>query len=97
MSGGASATGGASAKSSEGNPIIVVPNAMTSVVTIINAGFFLVKDAIFVPRHQALHNPLAGKQGRTITLTQKLNQRLSGAKIMDNVINNPMTQLKKGE
>jgi len=96
-SGGASAGGGASAKSSEGNPIIVVPNAMTSVITMINAGFFLGKDAVFVPRAQAMRNPLAGKRGGTITLTRKLNQRLGGAEITYDIIDNPMTQLKKDE
>ena len=95
-SGGAS-SGGAKAPSYEGNPIIVVPNAMTSVITMINAGFFLGKDAVFIPRDQATTNPARGKSGGTISITRKLNARLGGAEVTYDIIDNPATRLKKDE
>eukprot|EP00584_Thalassiosira_punctigera_P002673 CAMPEP_0172527346 /NCGR_PEP_ID=MMETSP1067-20121228/2057_1 /TAXON_ID=265564 ORGANISM="Thalassiosira punctigera, Strain Tpunct2005C2" /NCGR_SAMPLE_ID=MMETSP1067 /ASSEMBLY_ACC=CAM_ASM_000444 /LENGTH=636 /DNA_ID=CAMNT_0013311073 /DNA_START=69 /DNA_END=1979 /DNA_ORIENTATION=- len=98
-SGGSSSVGGKSPgkPSSKGNPIIVVPNAMTSAITMINAGLFLGKDAVFVPRAQAMGNPAAGKRGGTITLTKRLNQRLGGAEVTYDVIDNPTTKLRKDE
>lgn len=82
----------------EGNPIIVVPNAMTSVITMINAGFFLGKDATFVPREQAIRDPKAGKRGGTISITRKLHPRLGGGgEITYDIIDNPTTRLKKDE
>lgn len=96
-SGGATASGGTSTKPSEGNPIIVVPNAMTSAITMINAGLFLGKDATFVPRDQAVSNPKAGKRGGTISITRKLHPRLGGAEITYDIIDNPTTRLKKDE
>ena len=63
----------------------------------INAGFFLGKDAVFVPRVQAMKNPTAGKHGGTITITQRFNQRLSGGDIAYEIIDNPATRLKKDE
>mmetsp|Transcript_16641 Transcript_16641/g.35964 ORF Transcript_16641/g.35964 Transcript_16641/m.35964 type:complete len:608 (+) Transcript_16641:30-1853(+) len=96
-SSGASSASGKSTKSIEGNPIIVVPNAMTSCITMINAGFFLGKDAVFIPRQQAMSNPDAGKRGGTITITRKLNARLGGSEITYDIIDNPMIRLKKEE
>lgn len=81
----------------KGNPIIVVPNAMTSAVTMINAGFFLGKDAVFMPRAQAARDPRAGKRGGTFTISRRLNQRLGGAQVTYDVIDNPTTRLKKDE
>lgn len=96
-SSGASSASGKSPKSIEGNPIIVVPNAMTSCITMINAGFFLGKDAVFIPRQQAMSNPDAGKRGGNITITRKLNARLGGSEITYDIIDNPMIRLKKDE
>ncbi|KAL3760287.1 hypothetical protein ACHAWU_006285 [Discostella pseudostelligera] len=94
--GGSAATTTAST-STKSNPIIVVPNAMTSAITMINAGFFLGKDAVFIPRDQAMQNPLAGKRGGTISITRKLAPRLGGADITYDIIDNPATRLKKDE
>ena len=80
-----------------GNPIIVVPNAMTSVITMINAGFFFGKDGVFLTREQASSNPAAGKRGGTITISRKLAPRLGGAEITYDIIDNPATRLKKDE
>ncbi|KAL9191045.1 hypothetical protein ACHAXT_000751 [Thalassiosira profunda] len=93
---GTSANAGA-VKAIEGNPIIVIPNAMTSAINMINAGFFLGKDAVFVPREQAANMPDAGKRGGTLQITRKLNQRLGGADITYDVIDNPTTRLKRDE
>lgn len=70
---------------------------MTLAITMINAGFFLGKDAVFVPRVQAMKNPAAGKRGGTITITRRFNQRLGGGEITYDIIDNPATRLKKDE
>jgi len=80
---------------SKGNPIIIVPNAMTSAITMVNAPFFLGKEATFIPRHQAVKNPAAGKRGGTFSVTRKLAPRLGGAEITYDIIDNPTTRLKK--
>jgi parafibromin len=96
-SGSGSAANTSASTSTKSNPIIVVPNAMTSAITMINAGFFLGKDAVFIPRDQAMQNPLAGKRGGTISITRKLAPRLGGADITYDIIDNPATRLKKDE
>lgn len=80
-----------------GNPIIVVPNAMTSVITMINAGTFLGKEGTYLSREQAMNNPGAGKRGGSVTMTRKLAPRLGGAEITYEIIDNPSTRLKKDE
>ncbi len=97
-SGGAATSGGTSStKPGNSNPIIVVPNAMTSAITMINAGLFLGKDSVFIPRDQAVQNPSAGKRGGTISITRKLAPRLGGADITYDIIDNPVTRLKKDD
>ena len=96
-SGASAASSAASAKAIEGNPIIVVPNAMTSAITMVNAGIFLGKDATYMTRDQAMRNPEAGKRGGTITITRKLHPRLGGAEITYDIIDNPTTRLKKDD
>jgi len=94
---GSSSLGKTATKKVEGNPIIVVPNAMTSCITMINAGFFFGKDAVFIPRDQAMKRPDAGKRGGTVQVTHKLAPRLGGAEITYDIIDNPATRLKKEE
>lgn len=92
------AAGGMSTKTSvAGNPIIVVPNAMTSVITMINAGIFLGKEGVYLSREQAMSDPAAGKRGGTVTVTRKLAPRLGGSEITYEIIDNPATRLKKDE
>ena len=80
-----------------GNPIIIVPNAMTSVVTMVNAPFFLGEDARYVPREVALKDPRAGKRGGTFSVTRKMASRLGGHELTYDVIDNPSTRLKRPE
>ena len=80
-----------------GNPIIVVPNAMTSVINMINAGIFLGKEGVYLNREQAMTNPGAGKRGGAVTITRKLAPRLGGVEITYEIIDNPATRLKKDE
>lgn len=94
---GSSSSGKTPTKKVEGNPIIVVPNAMTSCITMINAGFFFGKDAVYIPRDQAMKRPDAGKRGGTVQVTHKLAPRLGGAEITYDIIDNPATRLKKEE
>jgi len=94
---GSSSAGKTPTKKVEGNPIIVVPNAMTSCITMINAGFFFGKDAVYIPRDQAMKRADAGKRGGTIQVTHKLAPRLGGAEITYDIIDNPTTRLKKEE
>jgi parafibromin len=95
LAGAASASAGTPAKKIEGNPIIIVPNAMTSCITLVNAAFFLGKEATFVPRDVAVKRPDAGKRGITLHITRKLPQRLGGGEITYDIIDNPTTRLKK--
>ena len=95
--GGSSSAAKTPTKKVEGNPIIVVPNAMTSCITMTNAGFFFGKDAVYIPRDQAMKRDDAGKRGGTIQVTHKLAPRLGGAEITYDVIDNPTTRLKKEE
>mmetsp|Transcript_1313 Transcript_1313/g.2086 ORF Transcript_1313/g.2086 Transcript_1313/m.2086 type:complete len:581 (-) Transcript_1313:86-1828(-) len=94
---GSNSAGKTPTKKVEGNPIIVVPNAMTSCITMINAGFFFGKDAVYIPRDQAMKRADAGKRGGTIQVTHKLAPRLGGAEITYDIIDNPTTRLKKEE
>ncbi|KAL3794938.1 hypothetical protein HJC23_004315 [Cyclotella cryptica] len=84
-------------KKIEGNPIIIVPNAMTSCITLVNAGFFLGKEATFLPRDAAIQRPDAGKRGNTLRITRKLAARLGGGEITYDIIDNPTTRLKKDD
>ena len=70
---------------------------MTSCITMANAGFFFGKDAVFIPRAQAMKRPDAGKRGGTIQVTHKLAPRLGGSEITYDIIDNPSTRLKKEE
>eukprot|EP00956_Cyclotella_meneghiniana_P010233 scaffold14139_cov74-Cyclotella_meneghiniana.AAC.5 len=82
-------------KKIEGNPIIIVPNAMTSCITLVNAEFFLGKEATFIPRDVAAKRPDCGKRGVTVHITRKLASRLGGGEIIYDIIDNPTTRLKK--
>jgi len=73
-----------------GHPIIVVPNAMTSVITMVNVGAFLGRDAVY--RREG-----PGRRGGTITLTHRFSARLGGHEVTFDVIDNPATRLKKDE
>jgi len=90
-------TSSSAPKAPVGNPIIVVPNAMTSCITMINAGFFFGKDAVYIPRHEAIKRPDAGKRGGTISITRKVSPRLGGGEITYDIIDNPTTRLKSHE
>lgn len=80
-----------------GNPIIIVPNAMTSVVTMVNAPFFLGEDARYVPREVALKDPRAGRRGGTFSVTRRMASRLGGHELTYDVIDNPATRLRRPE
>lgn len=92
-----SSTPSSTAKKIEGNPIIIVPNAMTSCISLVNAGFFLGKEATFVPRDMAVKRPDCGKRGVTVQITRKLPTRLGGGEITYDIIDNPTTRLKKDD
>ncbi|KAL7538767.1 hypothetical protein ACHAWF_006210, partial [Thalassiosira exigua] len=95
--GTSSSSSGGSKKAPDGNPIIIVPNAMTSAITMINAGLFLRKDAVFLPRDQAMRSPSAGKRGGMLTVTRRLHPRLGGGEVSYDVIDNPATRLRGKE
>jgi parafibromin len=84
-------------KKIEGNPIIIVPNAMTSCITLVNVGFFLGKEATFVPRDIAVKRSDCGKRGVILQVTRKVVPRLGGGEITYDIIDNPTTRLKKDD
>jgi len=80
-----------------GNPIIVVPNAMTSAITMVNVQPFLGDASVFIPRDQALKDPAAGKRGGTLRITRRLSARFGGHEVTYDVIDNPATRLGRDE
>ena len=90
---GAKATGNAEKKTKKGptgKPIIVVPNAMTSPITLVNATEFF-SQAKFIPRDVLLKQ--RGAQGRVtgiITFSRKVTAKLGGKAIEYEVIDNPL-------
>ncbi len=71
-----------------GNPIIIVPNAMTSPITLINSYQFL-KKATFLPRQKCQRI-----KESSIQLTRNVSNRLGGGSITYEIIDNPKRRLK---
>jgi len=81
-----------------GPPIIVVPNAMTSPITLINATDFL-RDATFVPRDVALkkaggNSSLAQLRKGNVMVRHKVAARLGGREIDFEIVDNPTSRLQ---
>mmetsp|Transcript_940 Transcript_940/g.1991 ORF Transcript_940/g.1991 Transcript_940/m.1991 type:complete len:598 (+) Transcript_940:52-1845(+) len=81
-----------------GPPIIVVPNAMTSPITLVNAADFF-GSAQFVPRDVALKKAGGNasqlrKRGASVTVTHKVAPRLGGGEIEFEIVDNPSTKLQ---
>lgn len=85
-------------KKPSGLPIIIIPNAMTSPVTMINAEEFL-KSAKFTPRDVVIKK-LGGLRnikksgGSGLTITRNVSSRFGGGNITFEVIDNPIMKLK---
>ena len=81
-----------------GPPIIVVPNAMTSPITLVNATDFF-SNATFVPRNVALKKAggnasLAQLRKETVMVRHKVAPRLGGREIDFEIVDNPTTRLR---
>ena len=81
-----------------GPPIIVVPNAMTSPITLVNATDFF-GNATFVPRDVALKKAggnasLAQLRKETVMVRHKVAPRLGGRDIDFEIVDNPTTRLR---
>ena len=81
-----------------GPPIIVVPNAMTSPITLVNATDFF-GNATFVPRDVALKKAggnasLAQLRKETVMVRHKVAPRLGGREIDFEIVDNPTTRLR---
>jgi len=74
-----------------GKPIIILPNAMTSPVTLINAHQFFGKST-FVPRNEAIKQ-LKGPKPTTITIKRNISSRLGGGVVEYEIIDNPSRKL----
>ena len=82
-----------------GKPIIVIPNAMTSVITLVNA-FDFFGNSLFVPRDEAIKKTGANnlsqlrKRGASIAVTHRVAQRLGGREIEYEIVDNPASRLR---
>lgn len=83
------------ASKSNENPIIIVPNAMTSPITLINAKDFFERSK-FVPRDIAIqtHN---GPKPTSVTIKRAVSSRLGGGMIEYEVIDNPIRKFLKAK
>lgn len=71
-----------------GNPIIIVPNAMTSPITLINAKLFFGK-ASYMPREKCQKT-----KESTVEITRNVSGRLGGGSITYEIMDNPKKHLK---
>jgi len=74
-----------------GKPIIVVPNAMTSPITVLNAIDFF-KDATYVPRDIAIKK--GARKVPSVTFKRRMPSRMGGHEYEYEIIDNPITRLK---
>eukprot|EP00551_Chaetoceros_affinis_P009642 CAMPEP_0203675330 /NCGR_PEP_ID=MMETSP0090-20130426/19789_1 /ASSEMBLY_ACC=CAM_ASM_001088 /TAXON_ID=426623 /ORGANISM="Chaetoceros affinis, Strain CCMP159" /LENGTH=467 /DNA_ID=CAMNT_0050541487 /DNA_START=61 /DNA_END=1461 /DNA_ORIENTATION=- len=73
-----------------GKPIIIVPNAMTSPITLVNAGAFF-GTAKFIPREKCQKTKL---KEPSVTITRTVSNRFGGGKVEYEIIDNPKRMLK---
>jgi len=75
-----------------GKPIIIVPNAMTSPITLINSMRFF-QNSQFVPREIAVKS-LSGPKPTSVTVKRTVSSRLGGGTIEYEIVDNPDRKLK---
>lgn len=78
-----------------GKPIIIVPNAMTSPITLVNAQDFFQRSK-FIPRELAIQNH-SGPKPTSVYVTRIVASRFGGGTIEYEVIDNPLRKLQKPE
>lgn len=71
-----------------GKPIIIVPNAMTSPITLVNAGNFFGK-AKFIPREKCQKS-----KAPSVSITRTVSSRFGGGNLEYEIIDNPKRMLK---
>ena len=79
-------------KKAAGKPIIIVPNAMTSPITLINALQFF-QHSKFEPRDIAIKNQTGPKQS-SLFVKRNVASRLGGGEVEYEIIDNPSRKLK---
>lgn len=79
----------------KGKPIIVVPNAMTCPITLLNAKDFFEKST-FVPREVALRSMKGGRPS-SVTIKRNVSSRLGGAELEYEIIDNPRSKLGRDD
>mmetsp|Transcript_60111 Transcript_60111/g.178222 ORF Transcript_60111/g.178222 Transcript_60111/m.178222 type:complete len:645 (-) Transcript_60111:350-2284(-) len=92
-SGQAAGGAGGSLSKPVGKPIIVVPNAMTSPITMVNAKQFF-QDSMFVPRDVAMRQG-GRKRPPSITVRRRVAPRLGGGEVEYEIVDNPATRLQR--
>jgi parafibromin len=82
----------------QGKPIIIVPNAMTSPITLVNASLFFEK-SIYMSRDAILKQQSPGTRKPTglIQVSRKISPRLGGGMVEYEVIDNPAMKLSKND
>ena len=81
-------------KEEMGKPIIIVPNTMTSPITLVNVEEFL-GNGIYVSRKDMLKRSAGMKRQQSIILKRNIASRLGGGLMEYEVIDNPRTRLAK--
>eukprot|EP01083_Nonionella_stella_P215469 775452_1 len=78
-----------------GRPIIIVPNAMTSPISLINAQSFFGK-AVFLPRDVAMKQ-LNGPKPTSLIIKRNISPRLGGGSVEYEIIDNPSRKLQSSK
>jgi len=80
-------------KKPNGYPIIIIPNAMTSPITMINAQEFF-SQAKFIPRDILLQQQQQKSRQSSIIFERRVTNRLGGGLVKYEIIDNPKTKFK---
>lgn len=78
-----------------GKPIIIVPNGMTSPITLINSLEFF-QNAQFIPR-EVMVKKSSGAKPNSVTMMRNVSSRLGGGKIEYEIIDNPIRKLNSSK
>eukprot|EP00559_Dactyliosolen_fragilissimus_P006156 CAMPEP_0184870516 /NCGR_PEP_ID=MMETSP0580-20130426/37744_1 /TAXON_ID=1118495 /ORGANISM="Dactyliosolen fragilissimus" /LENGTH=787 /DNA_ID=CAMNT_0027372623 /DNA_START=9 /DNA_END=2372 /DNA_ORIENTATION=- len=78
----------------DGRPIIIVPNAMTSPLTLLNSHEFFQK-SVFIPRDIMLRKMAGSRKPSSVLISRKVSSRLGGGILNYEIIDNPVGRLKE--
>ena len=80
-----------------GKPIIIVPNAMTSPITLINASLFFEKSTYQSRDSLVKQDPSARQPSGMVPISRRISPRLGGGLVSYEIIDNPTMKLSKDD